>query len=784
MKKYLLLFVFLLSLSPLFSQNFNLALRSQFSFPNEKVAGVWGYEKEGREYALVAGAKNLHIVEVTDPDAPTLVVSLPMADDWGKEVRTFRHFAFVSAEAGPGLVVFDLSKLPSVNLADYPKKEVKKAGGYNTNGHTLHIDTTAAVLYLNDGGWEFSWVFNLLPNPFSPSFSGFYEELGGIHDGYADNDTLFAAHINDGYVAVVDMRDKSNPVVLSTFETPGKFPHNTWLTRDRRYLLVADEISGGFISIWNISDLDDIREVSRFRPTPGSGSVPHNAFILNDYAFASWYRDGVILLDLSRPENIVQVGRFDTDSRSGDGYQGSWGNCPYLPSGNLLVSDYDSGLFVLTPTFARACYLEGNVKNAASKNPLAGVKVFIFNGDQVEPPLTSAQGEYRTGQSKAGKFDVIFYKDGYRPLLRDAELKAGEVTPLDAELVPTSAPGDDLPMLFLAAENNQPLANIEVVLRNELFQFQVKTDAKGWAKAPIVYADTFDIFPGFWGRLPLKGIAIDPAESPLIRLQRGYYDDFHFDLGWVSEGNAESGFWERGKIPDFNSGFNFVKNDVPDDLGDKCYTTGMPTEFDNPVVAKGTVRLVSPEINLKDYQQPVLSLKYWQQVFSYLPSDFSAFLENEAVRKEIWTASINGGNWFPVTDVPLPEEALEGNWRIVFEATNTYNHGFECCALEAGLDAVEIRDGQPAPALPIGELQVEVFPNPFHGHFFVRCLSPQGDLPLQWRLFDVAGRQVLSGQINSEAAVLELKPEVASGFYFFHIQQDEGKGKTMKLVKF
>lgn len=776
-------FALLLFASPIFSQNFNLSLRSQFSFPNENIAGVWGYEKDGREYALVAGAKNLHIVEVTAPEAPLLVVSLPMANDWGKEVRTFRHCAYLSAEEGPGLVIYDLSQLPSATQTDYLKKEIAQVNGQSLRVHTLHIDTTAGVLYLNGTG-QGTLVFNLLPDPLAPVLVGVYKEFGDIHDGYADNDTLFAAHIDNGFVAVVDMRNKSNPMVLSTFETPGKFPHNTWLTRDRRHLLVADEIPNGFVSFWDISDLDAPREVSRFRPTHGSGSVPHNAFILGDYAFASWYRDGVILLDLTRPENVVQVGRFDTDPRSGDGYQGSWGNCPYLPSGNVLVSDYNGGLFVFTPTYVRACYLEGNAKDAVSKNPLAGVKAYIFKGDQVEPPLTSAQGEYRTGQSKAGEFDVLFYKDGYRPLLQKANLKPGEVTLLDVELSLLSAPGNDLSVLLLAAENNQPLANIEAVFRNEIFRFQVKTDAKGWAKVPIVYADTFDVFPAFWGRLPLKGVVIDPAGSPVLRLESGYYDDFHFDLGWVSEGDAQGGFWERGVLQKLLPFVPGPEKDIENDLGDKCYLTDVRTSYGEIKydVSGGTVRLVSPELNLHDFNHPIMQFMYWLNTSDTMMR-FSVFIENEFFKKRIWSRGKHAFQWKPSDEIGFPEETKTGSWKIVFEATDATT-GFDQDLLEIGLDVVEIRDGQPSPSPPITDLQVEVFPNPFHDWLLVRCLLPKSDLPANWRLFDVAGRQVLSGQIDSEAAVLELTPQLAGGIYFFHVQQGGGFGKTIKVVKF
>lgn len=786
MKKGILIFgTLFLVFTTLYAQNVNFQLRSVTTFPNESISGVWAYEKDGREYALVAGAKNLHIVDVSHPDSPFFIVSLPMVDDWGKEVRVFKDFAYLCAEDGAGLIIYDLKNIPSSNHGDYPKNEIKEAGGYKTRGHTLHIDTSAAMLYLNDGGSLFSWLFKLLPDPFVPEFTGFYEVLGGIHDGYAGRDTLFAAHIQDGFVAIVDLTDKSNQKVLSTFETPGKFPHNTWLTRDGRHLLVADEIKNGYVSIWDISDLDDIREVSRFRPTPGSGTVPHNAFILGDYAFASWYLDGVIMLDLSRPENIVQVGRYDTSPQSGDSFDGSWGNCPYLSSGNILVSDRRKGLFVLTPTYIRACYVEGTVQDFEKKTPLAGVQVFIASGDQIEPPITSARGEFRTGQSQQGEFNVVFYKNGYRPLIKTVELKPGEVCRLDVELIPLSLPGHEFSMLFLAAEDNQPLANIEVAIRNATIQLQTRTDAKGWARIPMVYSDSFDVFPAVWGRLPLKNVLIDPVNPPVIRLERGYYDDFFFDLNWISEGDAEKGFWERGSIGDDVVPFiPIVKGDMPYDLGNNCYTTGLPTQSSNTEVKGGAVRLVSPAINLEKFRQPVLKFGYWFLKLGPTALQFSVFLENETDRKEIWSTTQYASKWTSISDLVLSDMPLKGTWRLVFEGIDTLPENLECCILELGVDEVSIRDGQPMSATTEAVLQVDIYPNPFHDKLFVRYLMTEYNTDVRWQLFDVSGRQLLAGNIDSEASELEFAPSLASGVYFFHVQQGGDSRKILKVVKF
>ncbi|MEZ4982763.1 MAG: hypothetical protein R2769_14490 [Saprospiraceae bacterium] len=45
----------------------------------------------------------------------------------------------------------------------------------------------------------------------------------------------------------------------------------------------------------------------------------------------------------------------------GAGFNGAWGAYPFLPSQTVLISDINSGLYVLQPNYVRACWLEGTV---------------------------------------------------------------------------------------------------------------------------------------------------------------------------------------------------------------------------------------------------------------------------------------------------------------------------------------------------------------------------------------------------------------------------------------
>ena len=68
------------------------------------------------------------------------------------------------------------------------------------------------------------------------------------------------------------------------------------------------------------------------------------------YYIVSHYYDGLWIWDISDPQNLTYVTSYDTyPLENGNSYKGAWGVYPFLPSGNILVSDMQFGLFVLSP---------------------------------------------------------------------------------------------------------------------------------------------------------------------------------------------------------------------------------------------------------------------------------------------------------------------------------------------------------------------------------------------------------------------------------------------------
>jgi hypothetical protein len=79
------------------AQNFNIDFKSEMSFPGETVANIYGFAKEGKEYALVGGSIKTHIVDVTNPTTPTLVASFPFVNSLWKEIRVYKNIAYITA---------------------------------------------------------------------------------------------------------------------------------------------------------------------------------------------------------------------------------------------------------------------------------------------------------------------------------------------------------------------------------------------------------------------------------------------------------------------------------------------------------------------------------------------------------------------------------------------------------------------------------------------------------------------------------------------------------------
>lgn len=408
---------------------------------NECLSALWGYtDPQGREYALVGTCSGTSIVDISDPAHPQEKFFVPGPTSIWREIKTWGHYAYIVTEGGNGLTILDLSNLPGTNLTYTVLQNV--GPGTLSNVHTIWIDEKGhcflygATGFLNAGGDGYV-ALDLAANPTDPTFLGAKTHMY-YHDGFVRGDTMWAAAIYNGHMEVWNVADPAQPEFLGNHSTPGNYTHNTWLSDDGKTLFTTDEVPDAFITSYDVSYIHDIRELDRVQLDPLGNETPHNVHYLNGWLPVSYYREGAVIVDAHRPDNMVITGYYDTHwpDTGSNSFEGVWEVYPFFPSGRMIAGDRGNGLFILEPRYVRACYLEGTVTDTATGIPIPGASVF-FSGLQPGENLQSAvDGTYKTGAADSGLYLVTFAKAGYESKTFYVTLDHGTVTPLDAALRP------------------------------------------------------------------------------------------------------------------------------------------------------------------------------------------------------------------------------------------------------------------------------------------------------------------------------------------------------------
>lgn len=479
------------------SQNLHTTFRSKIEYPGQTLANVWGYTSRGREYALVGASKGLVIIDITNPDTPNQLVQIPGPDNLWKEIKTFRTYAYVVSEGGGGIQIVNLKDLPSATLqSKFYTGDGAIAGQLGTI-HALHIDETKGFLYawggsLFGGGAK---IFDLKQDPWNPVYVGKFTGLGYIHDGYVDNDTMYSCHIYAGEFAIVNVANKANPELINTQTTPNAFTHNTWLTDDRKTILATDERNNSYLSAWDVSDPTDIKFLDQIQSNPGSGSMVHNTYVRKNWAITSWYKDGFTIVDITRPDNLIQVGNYDTYPGGGGGSEGCWGVYHNFRSGNIIASNINVGgkgeLWIITPEYVRACYLEGKVKDASTGFPILNAQISILNSTPSVNESSATNGTFKTGLEKEGYYWVTVTKAGYQNFEAYVYMQHGEVVFLDVALFPIGSL--NVQGTVIHHNDGLPVAGATVWLYGDQTTESTVTDMAGSFEFNSITAGKYDL---------------------------------------------------------------------------------------------------------------------------------------------------------------------------------------------------------------------------------------------------------------------------------------------------
>lgn len=327
-------------------------------------SGIWGYHDTvlNKEFALVGNRKGLLIADITNPNQLTNKYWVPGVLSIWREAKTFRNYVYSMHDVPSG--TSQTNGLLIVNMDSLTHKFVKLP--VTLPGGTVDTLRRAHNLWIDENGRLFAFgsnvsgggavIIDVATDPWNPVAIGNYGTYY-LHDGYVRNDTLWGAALWED-IQVIGVALPSQPVTFGRVTTPNSFAHNCWLTDDGNYLFTTDEVANGYVAGFNVNDLTNVNEVFRHRVQSGSGLVPHNTYLQGKNLVTAYYTFGCHVLDVEVPELPVLSAYYDTSpAYSGGGYNGAWGAYPFLPSGRILVSDMESGMWVLEadyPSVSRA----------------------------------------------------------------------------------------------------------------------------------------------------------------------------------------------------------------------------------------------------------------------------------------------------------------------------------------------------------------------------------------------------------------------------------------------
>jgi len=361
---------------------------NEFSSSPSSANDIWGFVdlNNQKEYAIMGLRNATVVVDITNPNQPMEVDSISgIASTW-RDIKVYQFFdnaaneykayAYVTTEANSqGMQVLDLTDLPNqVTLAATISEFSTAHNVYLSNIN--YADGTALAgltpyLYVegsNKNGGAFR-VFNL-SDPISPTLetippagTGYVHDATSLvitdsrtascHNGH--NPCELFVDFNERTVDIWDMTDMKTPTLLSTTGYSGaSYTHSGWWSEDKMTIFIQDELDEQNLGLnttlraLDISDL--INPVISGTYTGQTAAIDHNGFTLGNYYYMSNYRRGLSVIDISNPSDMKDVALFDTfsvPSENSANFNGAWGTYPYLPSGNILVSDIEYGLFIL-----------------------------------------------------------------------------------------------------------------------------------------------------------------------------------------------------------------------------------------------------------------------------------------------------------------------------------------------------------------------------------------------------------------------------------------------------
>ena len=771
MKFIYTLLLTLISISAFSQDLFNMELVATVN-TDSKANDIWGFvDGSGIEYAIMGTRDETFIYDLSVPEDPQEILRIPGNYTVWRDFKDYNNFIYGTADAGDqGLLIIDMNAPQDSIPWQYYNEEITVKGLTSNwgNCHNLYIDDDGLAYFsgcdFNNGGVI---IFDLNPDPWIPTFAG-----TGIaqysHDNFSRDSIIYSADIKAGTFTIQDVRDLNNPILLIEESTTSEKAHNIWPSDDGKYVFTTDETSFGNLDAYDVSDPNNVELLDFYRPERSKGDpvIPHNTHYLNGYLVTSWYTEGIVIVDGNKPDNLVPVAQYDTYDPNSFGFNGCWGAYPYLPSGLVIGADIQSGLFVLQPTYQRACYLEGMIRDE-NGDAINNANVEILD-DFKNLASSKSSGAYKTGLHKSGTFDVLYTHPHYYDTIHTVELINGEVSIQDVKMRAKKI------IHFQATVRD---ANTHIGIENAIIQYTNEddiyyytTDENGQVELEVREGN-YRVLTGAWAYHTQEYVDFvlnENTGAQIFELNPGYRDEFELDFGWELNNMATGGIWERGEPrgtplqPDM---------DVPTDIGVQCYVTGNNgTSINDDDIDGGRTTIISPEIDLSQLGDPALQFSYWFANFD-LNSNISTedslvvlLSQENQLDQVLFYTNLHELAWKKSPKIPFsgfiynPDEPV----RIKYTIGDVGDFNW----LEAALDEFVILDLlNTSQEFLTFEPVIAIFPNPSQSTFNIILDEQMKSTLKRIELVDQMGRPISSFFAKDISTPFGIDAELDEGVY-------------------
>ena len=342
--------------------------------PGNAYNDCWGYAKQnGSEYAIIGSKQAINIFNISDPKNPILDTSINDGNNrvW-RDFKTYGNYIYAVCDQGAeGLeIISKINYTFTQSTTDF------------TTSHNIFIDSLNARLYVvgTNTVSEGMIIYDLSQNPSNPqmikkikldTLLGVPNRNLYIHDIFVKDNIAYASHFYDQKFMIWNLENLDSIYLMGQYSWPAN--HSSWLDKTGEYVYDANEQLNQPMRILKITpssfgqvDIDFIKSFRDPLEAPQFlNNIPHNPFVKGDGLYISYYHDGVQVYDISDPINPLRVAYYDTylpnNGSAYSSFHGCWGVYPYLPSGTIIASDLESGLYLLKLEFGKVIVDQGNL---------------------------------------------------------------------------------------------------------------------------------------------------------------------------------------------------------------------------------------------------------------------------------------------------------------------------------------------------------------------------------------------------------------------------------------